>query len=113
MSGAPGLSPGARAVRPIVVRLPVTLGQLLKLAGIASTGGEAKRIIAAGSVVVNGAVETRRGHQLAFGDMVEVSGVTLELTATVPEAALEHEPVSAHLVGGASSKMEQRLPLQG
>jgi ribosome-associated protein len=52
----------------------LTLTAALKLAGLAATGGHAKRMIQAGEVRVNGAVETRRKHRLHEGDEVEVGG---------------------------------------
>ncbi len=58
----------------IAVHLPITLGQFVKLAGLAGTGGEAKNLVLSGSVRVNDRVETRRGHELAPGDIVEVGG---------------------------------------
>ena len=48
----------------------IRLGQLLKLANVAETGGDAKALLAEGLVSVNGEVETRRGRQLAKGDVV-------------------------------------------
>ncbi len=61
--------------REIVIRdASIRLGQLLKLAGMAESGGEAKQIIQAGEVKVNGLVETKRGRQLIAGDEVELSG---------------------------------------
>jgi ribosome-associated protein len=48
----------------------IRLGQLLKLAGAADGGAEAKALIAAGDVTVNGEVERRRGRQLHPGDVV-------------------------------------------
>lgn len=48
----------------------IRLGQLLKLVGWADTGGAAKELLAQGLVRVNGAVEVRRGTQLAPGDVV-------------------------------------------
>jgi ribosome-associated protein len=50
----------------------ITLGQALKVANVAGTGGEAKVLIQAGEVRVNGEVETRRGRKLRRGDVVEV-----------------------------------------
>jgi ribosome-associated protein len=52
----------------------IRLGQLLKLAGIAESGAGAKALLAAGAVTVNGEVETRRGRQLAPGDVVAAEG---------------------------------------
>jgi ribosome-associated protein len=50
------------------------LDQFLKLHGLAATGGEAKQRIQGGDVRVNGAIETRRGRQLALGDAVAIDG---------------------------------------
>ena len=52
----------------------IRLGQLLKLAGIAESGADAKLLLADGAVTVNGEVETRRGRQLAPGDVVAAEG---------------------------------------
>ena len=58
----------------------IRLAQLLKLAGIAQTGGEAKAILAEG-VRVNGAPEARRGRKLRAGDVVEAAGETMRVSA--------------------------------
>ena len=52
----------------------IRLGQLLKLAGVVDGGGEAKALLAEGSVRVNGEVESRRGRQLVDGDVVSAAG---------------------------------------
>lgn len=52
----------------------IRLGQFLKLAGLIDSGAEAKAVIAEGEVAVNGEADTRRGRQLAVGDVVEVFG---------------------------------------
>ncbi|NKY19674.1 RNA-binding S4 domain-containing protein [Tsukamurella spumae] len=52
----------------------IRLGQFLKLAGLIDSGAEAKGVITDGEVTVNGEVDTRRGRQLAVGDVVEVFG---------------------------------------
>ena len=57
----------------------IRLGQLLKLAGVADSGSEAKALLAEGSVSVNGAREERRGRQLAPGDVVEADGERLRV----------------------------------
>jgi len=54
------------------VRLPITVGQFLKVAQLAASGGEAKMLIADGLVVVNGEVERRRGHKLGARDIVQI-----------------------------------------
>ena len=50
----------------------ITLGQALKASDLVGSGGEAKVLIQAGEVRVNGEVETRRGRKLEVGDVVEV-----------------------------------------
>jgi ribosome-associated protein len=57
----------------------IRLGQLLKLAGVAGTGGEAKALLADGVVSVNGEPEARRGRQLHGGDVVEVGEEALRV----------------------------------
>jgi len=52
----------------------VRLGQLLKLAGAVESGGQAREVLAAGEVQVNGEVDERRGRQLSDGDVVELGG---------------------------------------
>ena len=48
----------------------IRLGQLLKLAGLADSGAEARELVQEGAVSVNGEVELRRGRQLHRGDVV-------------------------------------------
>jgi ribosome-associated protein len=55
----------------------IKLDQFLKLAQVAMTGGQAKSMILAGLVLVNGEVETRRGRKLRAGDRVVVEGEEL------------------------------------
>jgi ribosome-associated protein len=57
----------------------MTLGQAIKASGLVGTGGEAKVLIQAGEVSVNGEVETRRGRRLEEGDVVEVGDERLEV----------------------------------
>ena len=57
----------------------ITLGQALQASDIVGSGGEAKVLIQAGEVLVNGEVERRRGRKLAPGDVVEVGDERLEV----------------------------------
>jgi ribosome-associated protein len=57
----------------------ITLGQALKASDLVGSGGEAKVLIQAGEVLVNGQVETRRGRKLVAGDVVEVGEERLEV----------------------------------
>ena len=49
----------------------IRLDHFIKLCGLVGTGGQAKLIIQAGEVLVNGEVETRRRRQLREGDVVQ------------------------------------------
>lgn len=55
----------------------IELIQLLKVLGIAETGGHAKIIVEDGLVKVNGNVEDRKRAKLRIGDKVEVDGQTI------------------------------------
>ncbi len=59
----------------------INLGQLLKLAGVADTGGAVKELLAADAVQVNGRPETRRGARLQIGDVVQCAGQKFRLVA--------------------------------
>lgn len=58
----------------------IRLGQLLKVMGIAKSGGAARALLESGEVRVNGEVETRRGRQLTVGDTVEYGPERIDLT---------------------------------
>jgi ribosome-associated protein len=63
--------------RPVDVPIreeSIRLGQFLKLADFAESGADAKEMILAGEVLVNGEPDTRRGRQLRVGDVVELGG---------------------------------------
>lgn len=52
----------------------IRLGQFLKLAGLIEVGGDAKAVLGAALVEVNGTLERRRGRQLVPGDVVSLRG---------------------------------------
>ena len=52
----------------------IKLDSFLKLACVASTGGEGKIMIQQGDVFVNGEICTQRGKKLRSGDVVKISG---------------------------------------
>ncbi len=58
---------------------PIKLDQFLKMKGIVESGGQAKVLIQAGEVKVNGQIETRRGRKLIKGDRVVTMGETLKV----------------------------------
>ncbi len=49
---------------------PTELYKILKFEGMVSSGGEAKVVIAAGQVFVNGVVETQKRKKIMVGDIV-------------------------------------------
>jgi ribosome-associated protein len=69
-------------LRDVPVSGEIRLGQFLKLAELVETGSEGKELIAAGSVLVNDEVETRRGRQLEDGDVVRAADQAVRVVAT-------------------------------
>lgn len=64
--------------RKVVVReVPIELCQFIKFGGLSDNGGEAKQMIGAGLVTVNGVVETQKRKQLLLGDKVRANGHTI------------------------------------
>ena len=57
----------------------IKLDSLLKLAGLCYTGGEAKEVVQAGQVLVNGEVCTQRGKKLREGDTATYAGKTVKV----------------------------------
>lgn len=54
-----------------ITREPVELYKILKFEGLVESGGEAKAVIDAGQVVVNGETETRKRKKIVSGDVIE------------------------------------------
>jgi len=50
---------------------PVELYKILKFESMVASGGEAKSVIAAGLVSVNGKPETRKRKKIVTGDVIE------------------------------------------
>ncbi len=57
----------------------IKLDALLKFAGLCATGGEAKEVVQAGQVKVNGETCTMRGKKCRAGDVVEFEGESVRL----------------------------------
>lgn len=60
----------------------IKLDQLLKLAAVASTGGEAKAMIQEGLVRLNGEVVTQRGKKIYPGDQLKVVEEVIDVVAS-------------------------------
>ena len=59
----------------------IKLDSLLKFAGMVETGGEAKELIQAGQVKLNGEVCTMRGKKCVPCDEIELDGRTVAVRA--------------------------------
>jgi ribosome-associated protein len=57
----------------------IRLDTLMKLASLTPTGGQAKELIQAGKVFVNGECCTQRGKKLRVGDVVTVADAQVEV----------------------------------
>ena len=61
----------------------VELNQLLKLCGLADSGGAGKALVSSGAVRVDGAVELRRTCKIHAGQVVQVDGVRIVVVDAV------------------------------
>lgn len=59
----------------------VRLCDLLKLAGIAQSGGQGKRMVADGAVTVDGRPESRKTAKIRAGQTVECQGIMVRVVA--------------------------------
>ena len=57
----------------------LTLQQLLKVADLISSGGEAKLFLFENKAIINGIEDNRRGRKLHPGDIVEINGQKYEI----------------------------------
>ena len=69
-----------------ITQAPVELYKVLKFENIASSGGEAKYLIADGLVWVNGRIETRKRKKIVPGDVIEIDGICLEIQMETGES---------------------------
>lgn len=60
----------------------IALCNLLKLEGIASSGGQGKLMVADGIVKVDGKVETRKTAKIVAGQLVECLGQKIKVVAS-------------------------------
>ncbi len=62
----------------------IELNVLLKLLGLAPSGGAAKAMVAEGAVTVDGEIETRTRRKLRCGNSVCVADEEIRVTAAAP-----------------------------
>jgi ribosome-associated protein len=65
---------------PIIGEM-IRLGQLLKLAGVADDGAQARTLIEDGKVSVDGEVDRRRGRQVRPGSLVDLGETRIRVTS--------------------------------
>ena len=71
----------------VVNKLPITLAQFMKWAGLVITGGEAKEIIREGLVKINGVVCEIAGKKLDYNDLITIEmDEVVEFKIIAPEA---------------------------
>ena len=73
--------PAIEKVEFVLNREHVELCQLLKLAGIASSGGEGKHMVADGEVMVDGKPEARKTAKIVAGQTVHCRGTDIHVKA--------------------------------
>lgn len=65
-----------------ISREPIELYKVLKLGGLASSGGEAKMIIEQGLVSVNGSTETQKRKKIVSGDTIACREESFQIRLT-------------------------------
>lgn len=60
-----------------IFREPVELYKILKFEGMVTSGGQAKGVVAAGQVLVNGKVETQKRKKIVAGNTIEFNNETI------------------------------------
>ncbi|OHE11369.1 MAG: RNA-binding protein [Sulfurimonas sp. RIFOXYB2_FULL_37_5] len=60
----------------------IELFKLLKVTGVAESGGQAKMLIEEGAVKRNGEVELRKRAKIVSGERIEVGDEVIEVEAT-------------------------------
>lgn len=62
-----------------ITKEPVELYKILKFEGIADSGGQAKAMIDAGLVFVNGTVELQKRKKILSGDVLTIENNSFEI----------------------------------
>lgn len=57
----------------------ITLGQLMKFAGLAHSGGNIKYLLQESEITVNGEEENRRGKKLYPGDIIKIDNQVITI----------------------------------
>ncbi|MCR5078646.1 MAG: RNA-binding S4 domain-containing protein [Bacilli bacterium] len=68
--------------RPTEIKISteyITLGQLLKFAGIVDRGSDSKIFLLENEVIIDGVQDNRRGRKLRGGETLEIGGNTYKV----------------------------------
>ena len=70
-----------------ISREPIELYKILKFEGMATSGGQAKAMVAAGNVLVNGQSEAQKRKKIVSGDTIEFNGdkVFVKLSSSISD----------------------------
>ena len=63
----------------------IKLDQLMKLCGLAESGGRAKEFVQEGSVMVNSVICTQRGKKIHDGDVIQYKNNTVTVKGETSE----------------------------
>ncbi|MEW9899509.1 RNA-binding S4 domain-containing protein [Chitinivorax sp. PXF-14] len=63
----------------------IELNNLLKVVGVADSGGAGKALVAAGEVSVDGTLESRKTAKIRVGQVVTLAGVRIEVVEGAAE----------------------------
>ena len=88
-----------------ITKEPVELYKVLKFENLATSGGEAKLVIAHGQVLVNGEVELRKRKKIYAGDIIQcgndviriinsTANLTTQSETDTSEPLLEHKVIN-------------------
>ncbi len=64
----------------------IALCDLIKVAGLAGSGGAAKALVASGAVHVDGVPEQRKTRKIRAGQTVELAGVRIQVATAAPQS---------------------------
>ncbi|MEM8561314.1 MAG: RNA-binding S4 domain-containing protein [Pseudomonadota bacterium] len=78
------MSDEQRTREVFISREPIELYKVLKFEGMVSSGGEAKAVISAGAVRVNGLTESRKRRKITAGDIITFAGDELRIHLQQP-----------------------------
>ncbi len=67
-----------------ISREPVELYKILKFEGMVASGGQAKVVVAAGQVLVNGKIETQKRKKIVAGDTIEFDNERIGIKLASP-----------------------------